>query len=69
MSETAMDRWVAWVALFASRDEMAAEYAKLLSNPSGKFWPMLNLAIIDRWSEAGLVYIKRRAWKIAGGGS
>ncbi len=65
MSElTAMDRWV---FLFASRDEMAVEYADLLrrNGPDWPSWATLNLAIVDRWSEAGLRYIKTRAWKLA----
>jgi hypothetical protein len=53
-----------WVALFASREEMAVEYAKLLGRvPVGSgIWPVLNLAIIDRWSVSGLAYIKGKAW-------
>ena len=56
-----------WVFLFASRDEMAYAYADLLANkgPEWKTWPTLNLAIIDRWSESGLRYIKREAWRRA----
>lgn len=59
--QTAMDEWV---ALFASRDELAVEYARLLrdNGPAWPTWPTLNLAIIDRWSESGLSYIKRKAW-------
>lgn len=65
-AQTAMDRWV---ALFASRDEMAVEYARLLAanGPTWKSWPTLNLAIIDRWSQSGLAYIKRKAWRAVGG--
>jgi hypothetical protein len=56
-----------WVALFASRDEIAFEYARLLrhNGTEWKTWPTLNLAIIDRWSQSGLEYIKRKAWKLA----
>jgi hypothetical protein len=53
-----------WVARFKSRDDMAEEYTALLlrvPDDSG-IWPVLNLAIIDRWSESGLDYIKRKAW-------
>ncbi len=55
-----------WVFLFASRDEIAVEYAHLyLANgPLWKTWPTLNLAIMDRWSPSGLEYVKRKAWKI-----
>lgn len=56
-----------WVSLFANRNEMAEEYATLLitapANSEG--WPLLNEAIIRRWSPSGLEYIKRQAWKIA----
>lgn len=56
-----------WVSLFASRDELAVEYAKLLRDHPATWagWPTLNLAIIDRWSESGLAYIKREAWRDA----
>lgn len=61
---TAMDEWV---ALFASRDELAREYARLLTSRGvdDGMWPVLNLAIMDRWSRGGLVYIKRKAWALA----
>lgn len=56
-----------WVALFATRDEMADEYADLLLTRPADWgvWPLLNVAIIDRWSLSGLEYIKRKAWKLA----
>ena len=66
MSEqTAMDRWV---GQFATRDEIAVEYGKLLRSgvTSEVTWAVLNLAIIDRWSESGLRYIKAKAWSQAG---
>lgn len=61
---TAMDEWV---FLFASRDELAVEYAELLRSRPATWptWVVLNLAIMDRWSRSGLEYVKRRAWKIA----
>jgi hypothetical protein len=30
-------------------------------------WPKVNAAIIERWSMAGLTYIKQRAWKLVDG--
>jgi hypothetical protein len=59
--------WDEWVALFANRDEMADKYADLLMRyePTWKKWPTLNLAILDRWSPAGLRYIKQKAWRLA----
>lgn len=62
--QTAVDRWV---ASFASLDMLAAEYARLSREKHwGQLFPTLNLAIVDRWSESELQYIKERAWKIAG---
>src|SRR6476620_1568422 len=57
--KTAMDEWV---SLFASRDELAEEYANLLRDrePTWSGWPVLNLAIMDRWSESGLRYVKSK---------
>jgi hypothetical protein len=64
VSATPMDKWV---RMFATRDELAVEYAKLLRDrgPHWKTWPILNIAIVDRWSASGLVYIKKKAWKLA----
>jgi len=64
--EQAMDEWV---ALFASRDEMADEYASCLRmmSPEWDRWPDINAAILRRWSPAGLRYIKQKAWAVAGG--
>lgn len=65
MSErTAIDEWV---ALFASRDELAVEYARLLieREPNWGVWPLLNVAILERWSLSGLAYVKRKAWALA----
>ncbi len=54
-----------WVALFASRDELAVEYALLLKLcPSLPKWPSMNHAIVDRWSVAALIYIKRKARRL-----
>jgi hypothetical protein len=63
---TAIDEWV---RLFASRDELAQEYATLLRTRPANWggWPALNLAVVARWSESGLAYVKRQAWKIAEG--
>ena len=64
LDSTALDRWV---AQFANRDEMAVAYGRLIEE-HGAAWPgyaALNLAIIDRWSRSGLVYVKEKAWKLA----
>jgi hypothetical protein len=48
------------------RNECAKHYAKLLTGGYYQSVKGLNQAIIDRWSVAGLNYIKTRAWKLAG---
>jgi len=55
-----------WVRLFASRNEMAIEYAALLRDREMTWegWPVLNRAIVDRWNKAGLSYVKRKAWAL-----
>lgn len=60
-------RAVTDLSLFATRDELAVEYAKLLNEKDSGWdgWPVLNLAIIDRWSVSGLRYVKTKAWKLA----
>ncbi len=67
MSETERTTMDEWVALFATRDEIAVEYGKLLRDrlSSWPTWIVLNMAIVDRWSESGLSYIKTRAWAAA----
>lgn len=62
---------VEWVALFASRNEMAVGYAGILrmGGTGWSRWSDLNAVIIERWSPSGLEYIKRRAWKLAAGAS
>jgi hypothetical protein len=48
------------------RNEIAFEYGRLLQSygTEGLNWQRVNRAIIERWSESGLSYIKNRAWKI-----
>lgn len=59
--QTSMDEWV---ALFATRDDLAVEYAELLKTkvPTSPTWAVLNLAIVNRWSKSGLNYVKVSAW-------
>ena len=57
-----------WVRLFANRDDMADEYASLLTHygrPEWEGWRPLNEAILRRWSPSGLRYIKTKAWRAA----
>jgi hypothetical protein len=59
--------WDEWLTLFANRNEVADEYARML-RLHGVEWGgyrFVNEAILRRWSPAGLRYIKERAWKIA----
>lgn len=46
------------------RNDIAILYRDLLQQP-GIDWRAINAAIIERWSKAGLIYIKERAWKLA----
>ena len=51
-----------------TRDEAAEKYAQLLRDRSLGVeidWPAVNLAIISRWSVAGLRYVKDRAYALA----
>ena len=67
MSDKSAIEWVEWVSMFANRNDLAHVYAKLLRNLDydDPDWRYLNEAIIARWSESGLRYIKTKAWKIA----
>ena len=49
-----------------TRDDIAFHYSALIANTypgDGVNWTLINRAILTRWSESGLQYIKRRAWK------
>ena len=63
-SEQAMDELV---SLFASRDDVAEEYAACLTTYPAHWdrWSDFNGAILRRWSPAGLRYVKDKGWKIA----
>ena len=37
-----------------------------LNMPNDVDWPLVNRAIMKRWSPSGLLYIKRQAWKRVG---
>jgi hypothetical protein len=60
--------WDEWLSLFANRNEVATEYARMI-RLHGLEWGgyrFVNEAILRRWSLAGLEYIKNRAWALAG---
>lgn len=45
------------------RKNIAKTYALILRDNFNKVdWKKINTAIIDRWSTAGLIYIKNLAW-------
>jgi hypothetical protein len=46
-----------------TRDDVAGAYAMALQATGFVQWPVLNRAIINRWSESALHYIKDEAWK------
>jgi hypothetical protein len=50
----------------ATRDKVAFEYGWALGtrDMTDPEWPTVNSAIIERWSESGLAYIKNKAWRI-----
>jgi hypothetical protein len=45
------------------RADIASSYALAMSTPDVD-WRKINHAIMDRWSLAGLKWIKERAWKL-----
>jgi len=45
------------------RDDIVATYRFALISSEEIDWPVVNHAIIDRWSRSGLKYIKNKAWK------
>lgn len=63
MSVTTAERIHDFVSVPKNRDEMALCYSDLLEGMIAVDWPLLNGAIIERWSRSGLDYIKREAWK------
>lgn len=49
-----------------TRDDVAGAYANCLQASGFVNWPVVNRAIITRWSESALHYVKDEAWKRAG---
>lgn len=47
------------------RNSIAFTYAQLIRT-GHREWTAINRAIVERWSEAALGYIKRRAWREQG---
>jgi hypothetical protein len=48
------------------RNDIALTYRMAMESSERQLvdWPKVNEAIIKRWSLAGLIYIKNRAWKL-----
>ena len=46
------------------RNDIVATYALALTTMEEVDWPVVNRAIIDRWSLSALTYIKDRAWRL-----
>lgn len=52
------------------REQIATTYGAMIREHHADLsvipWAEINAAILKRWSPAGLVWIKERAWKISG---
>jgi hypothetical protein len=46
------------------RRDVAATYALAMNDMEDVDWPLVNRAIMERWSLAGLRYVKATAWKL-----
>lgn len=46
------------------REDIALTYAFLIRQSEHPDWSKINRAILERWSMAGLKWIKERAWKL-----
>jgi hypothetical protein len=45
-----------------TRRDVAQSYRLAMASREPTDWSTVNAAIIERWSESALVYIKRQAW-------
>ena len=50
---------------YGTRRMVVEHYAFAIRRGSCTDWERVNRAIMDRWSEHALVWIKRRAWRLA----
>lgn len=60
------DEIVERVRAAKNRTEAAEVYADGIREADWIHWPAVNAAILERWTMAGLIYIKERAWKTLG---
>jgi len=54
----------------SNRDGAAHAYAQALlvvGQYDTEAWPIINKAALSRWTTSGLIYVKKKAWKIAEG--
>jgi hypothetical protein len=49
------------------RNDVALAYCLAMQSSEPTDWKAVNAAILKRWSPAGLLYIKKRAWKLCEG--
>jgi hypothetical protein len=47
-----------------TRDDVAMTYAFAIRQHAEVDWPTVNQAIMNRWSQSALIYIKTKAWKL-----
>ena len=47
-----------------TRKDVALTYAFAMRSADDVDWPIVNQAIIERWSMAGLKFVKEQAWKL-----
>jgi hypothetical protein len=62
-----LDAWLARIAKAKNRADGVAVYREAIAarrTVQAGAWPILNNAIRERWSMAGLIYIKEQAWRI-----
>lgn len=50
----------------ATKAAVSCAYAGAIASPVEVDWPTVNRAIINRWSVASLIRIKKVAWEIQG---
>lgn len=62
---TPKEQWYdEWLSLFANRDEVARQYARLISPKPVVALSEVDAAILRRWSPSALDYIKLRARRL-----
>jgi hypothetical protein len=58
------EAWLLDEVAHKRREDVALVYAEMLLTRRDDFdWPTINRAIVERWSQSGLSWIKKRAWQ------